>query len=317
MSDNSSDKSRRVLDIYTILLEGKLVNKKDIAQKYGVNERTIQRDLDDVRNFFDIKGSETGSINEVIYDREKNGYYLEHSDYVKLKNSEILAISKILLDSRAFTKKEMSSILHRMIECCVPEENQKIVSDLIRNEEYHYIELQHKTVFIDMMWELGQAIRKCQYVEIEYQKMKGQSTVKRKIKPVAIMFSEFYFYLTGFIDDKDEVVNHFKVLDDMFPTIYRVDRIKNLKVLDEHFSIPYRDRFEEGEFRKRIQFMYGGKIHKVKFQYSGDSIEAVLDRLPTAKILNENDGIYTVSAEVFGKGIEMWLRSQGDNVSVL
>ena len=172
MSDNSSDKSRRVLDIYTILLEGKLVNKKDIAQKYGVNERTIQRDLDDVRNFFDINGSETGSINEVIYDREKNGYYLEHSDYVKLKNSEILAISKILLDSRAFTKKEMSSILHRMIECCVPEENQKIVSDLIRNEEYHYIELQHKTVFIDMMWELGQAIRKYQYVEIEYQKMK-------------------------------------------------------------------------------------------------------------------------------------------------
>lgn len=317
MSDNSSDKSRRVLDIYTILLEGKLVNKKDIAQKYGVNERTIQRDLDDVRNFFDIKGSETGSINEVVYDREKNGYYLEHSDYVKLKNSEILAISKILLDSRAFTKKEMSSILQRMIECCVPEENQKIVSDLIRNEEYHYIELQHKTVFIDMMWELGQAIRKCQYVEIEYQKMKGQSTVKRKIKPVAIMFSEFYFYLTGFIDDKDDVVNHFEVLDDMFPTIYRIDRIKNLKVLNEHFSIPYRDRFEEGEFRKRIQFMYGGKIHKVKFQYSGDSIEAVLDRLPTAKILDENDGIYTVSAEVFGKGIEMWLRSQGENVSIL
>lgn len=317
MSDNSSDKSRRVLDIYTILLEGKLVNKKDIAQKYGVNERTIQRDLDDVRNFFDIKGSETGSINEVIYDREKNGYYLEHSDYVKLKNSEILAISKILLDSRAFTKKEMSSILHRMIECCVPEENQKIVSDLIRNEEYHYIELQHKTVFIDMMWELGQAIRKCQYVEIEYQKMKGQSTVKRKIKPVAIMFSEFYFYLTGFIDDKDEVVNHFEVLDDMFPTIYRVDRIKNLKVLDAHFSIPYRDRFEEGEFRKRIQFMYGGKIHKVKFQYSGDSIEAVLDRIPTAKVLNEKDGVYTVSAEVFGKGIDMWLKSQGETVSML
>lgn len=317
MSDNSSDKSRRVLDIYTILLEGKLVNKKDIAQKYGVNERTIQRDLDDVRNFFDIKGSETGSINEVIYDREKNGYYLEHSDYVKLKNSEILAISKILLDSRAFTKKEMSSILHRMIECCVPEENQKIVSDLIRNEEYHYIELQHKTVFIDMMWELGQAIRKYQYVEIEYQKMKGQSTVKRKIKPVAIMFSEFYFYLTGFIDDKDDVVNHFEVLDDVFPTIYRIDRIKNLKVLDEHFSIPYRNRFQEGEFRKRVQFMYGGKIHKVKFQYRGDSIEAVLDRIPTAKILDEKDGVYTVSAEVFGKGIDMWLRSQGDYVSVL
>ena len=107
------------------------------------------------------------------------------------------------------------------------------------------------------------------------------------------------------------------MLDDVFPTIYRIDRIKNLKVLNEHFSIPYRDRFEEGEFRKRIQFMYGGKIQKVKFQYRGDSIEAVLDRIPTAKILDKKDGVYTVSAEVFGKGIDMWLRSQGEYISVL
>ena len=76
--------------------------------------------------------------------------------------------------------------------------------------------------------------------------------------------------------------------------------------------MPYRDRFEEGEFRKRIQFMYGGKLQTVKFVYTGPSIESVLDRLPTAEILEERDGAYTVQAEVFGKGIEMWLRSQGD-----
>ena len=43
-------------------------------------------------------------------------------------------------------------------------------------------------------------------------------------------------------------------------------------------------------------------------------MEAILDRLPTAKILEEEDGVYTLSAEVFGKGIDMWLRSQGDSV---
>ena len=63
--------------------------------------------------------------------------------------------------------------------------------------------------------------------------------------------------------------------------------------------------------------MYGGKLQKVKFRYSGLDIDAVLDRLPTAKILDEEDGVYTVSAEVFGKGIDMWLRSQGDNVQLL
>ena len=63
--------------------------------------------------------------------------------------------------------------------------------------------------------------------------------------------------------------------------------------------------------------MYGGKLRKVKFQYSGFSVEAVLDRLPTAQIISEKDGVYTITAEVFGDGIDMWLRSQGDLVRLV
>ncbi len=42
--------------------------------------------------------------------------------------------------------------------------------------------------------------------------------------------------------------------------------------------------------------------------------EAVLDRLPTARISDEEDGVYT-TAEVFGKRGEIWVRSQGDSIS--
>lgn len=124
------------------------------------------------------------------------------------------------------------------------------------------------------------------------------------------MFSEYYFYLTAFIGD-DEVKKDFDVLNDSFPTIYRIDRIKNMEILDECFHIPYSSRFEEGEFRKRIQVMYGGKLQKVKFKYSGSDVDAVLDRLPTAQIVDvdEDEGAFIISAEVFGKGIEMWLNS--------
>ncbi len=139
----------------------------------------------------------------------------------------------------------------------------------------------------------------------------------RRLKPVAIMFSEYYFYLTAFLDDADESRKDFDVINDAFPTIYRIDRIKKLTTLDEQFSIPYSSRFEEGEFRKRVQFMYGGKLQRVRFRYTGPDIDAILDRLPTAVITDEDDEGYTVSAEVFGKGIDMWLRSQGDYISIL
>ena len=315
--EDSKDKSRRVLEIYTALLEGKIVNKREIAQKYGVNERSIQRDFEEIRAFLDDKNSEMGCFNELIYDRKLNGYRMEYITGPKLSNSEVLAISKILLDSRAFTKNEIHSILQRLVECCIPKDSQRIVSELIRNEEYHYVELQHKTVFIDKLWGIGQAIRKNQYIEIEYKRTKDREIVKRKLKPVAIMFSEFYFYVAAFIDDADESRNHFDVLNDTFPTIYRIDRICKLNILEEHFFIPYKNRFEEGEFRKRIQFMYGGKLQKVRFKCKEISLEAVLDRLPTAQILSEEDGEYVVSAEVFGKGINMWLRSQGENIKLL
>lgn len=309
------DKTGRILGLYEKLMEGQVINKSEEAYRFGVDKRSIQRDIDNIRNYFECNSENDGYINRVLYDRTARGYRLERISQEKLNNSEILAIAKILLDSRAFTKDEMIHMLENLIDCCVPSVNRKLVKELVRNEEYHYIEPRHKTIFIDKMWELGQAIQIAQIIEIEYQKMQGD-VVKRRLRPVAIMFSEYYFYLAAFIDD-EELMQQFDVLNDAYPTIYRIDRIKELKVTQEHFYIPYKDRFEEGEFRKRIQFMYGGKLQKVKFKYTGLSIEAVLDRLPMAKILEAGDGYYIVQAEVFGTGIEMWLRSQGDKVEIL
>lgn len=312
----NTDKIERVLGIYTKLINGSIVNKATEATNYGVNERSIQRDIDDIRNFMEQSIADSGVVNSIIYDRQEKGYRLESIYQSKFSNSEILAICKILLDSRAFTKIEMESMLNKMIECCVPETNQKIVCELVRNEAFHYIEPRHKTIFIERMWDIGQAIQQNLYIEIKYQGMQGSTVKTRKLKPVAIMFSEYYFYMTAFIDDK-RVKDHFSVIDDAFPTIYRIDRIQELSVLKEHYHIPYKDRFEEGEFRKRVQFMYGGKLRRVKFEYTGYSVEAILDRLPTAQILSEENGKYVIAAEVFGDGIDMWLRSQGDLVKIV
>ena len=170
--------------------------------------------------------------------------------------------------------------------------------------------------FLDTLLDIGQAIKRNKLVEISYKRTKDKKVVKRKIQPVGIIFSEYYFYITAFIDDKELRESH-DIQNNPYPTIYRIDRIKDYKVLDECFKIPYKDRFEEGEFRKRIQFMYGGRLERIRFEYSGYDVDAILDRLPTAKIESEKDGKYIIKAEVFGNGIDMWLRSQGENVRVI
>jgi predicted DNA-binding transcriptional regulator YafY len=252
----------------------------------------------------------------VIYDAKERGYRLVNGAVQKLSNSEVLEVCKILLESRSLRKDEMLPILDKLLSCCVPEQNKRAVNKLIANEKFHYIEPHHGQKLLPGLWDLGQAIENHQVLEIQYLRMKEPQLVKRRIEPVGILFDQYYFYLTGFLREVDRE-KQFENADDRFPTIYRLDRIRSFRVLNEHFKVPYQDRFEEGEFRKRVQFMYGGKLETVHFLYTGPSIEAVLDRLPTAEIIRQQDGKYEVKAEVFGKGIEMWLRSQGENLSML
>lgn len=308
MSKEPMDKANRILYIYSKLLQGQILKKSKLAEQTGVNEKTIQRDLNDIRNFLEDDGSEL-----LAYDRYKKGYCLEQKAQTRLSSNEVLAISKILLESRAFTKDEMMDILDKLIDNCVSREDRASINDMLNNERFHYVELRHHKEFLHWMTQLSQAIRESRVIRIKYGKVKGNTIVERKLEPLAILFSEYYFYLVGFIEDINKK-EEFENPDDIFPTIYRLDRIKELEVLDEHFRIPYANRFEEGEFRKRIQFMYGGRLQKVRFKYTGMSVELVLDRLPTARILSEEEGTYLIEAEVFGKGIDMWVRSQGENI---
>lgn len=92
-------------------------------------------------------------------------------------------------------------MLAKLIDSCVPKDNQKLVKELILNEEFHYIEPRYGSVFVDKLWEIGQAIQTKNYIEIQYQGIQGSTVKTRKLKPLAIMFSEYYFYLAAFIDD--------------------------------------------------------------------------------------------------------------------
>lgn len=308
--EHSTSKHNRVLVFCTRLLEGEVLSKAQEAERFGVAPRSIQRDIDDLRSFFAEKTAEDGLPRELVYSAKRGGYYLDTGQRRELTNGEALAVCKVLLESRGFRKDELMPMLDKIIIGCVPKTQVAQVRDLLLNEQHCYIEPRHGVPLVETLWQLGQAVREQRLIWVDYEKMKGRETVRRRLQPVGIMFSEFYFYLTAFIEniDKAEV---FEEKDDLFPTIYRIDRIRSVEVMDEHFAVPYKDRFQEGEFRKRVQFMYGGKLKTITFTYSGPSLDAVLDRLPTAQVLGEKDGVYTIRAEVFGKGIDMWLRSQG------
>ena len=106
MCDMYSDKISRVLYIYSMLMRGQILKKKELVQDIGVSARSIQRDLEDIRDFLDKKRVRDGYGCQLTYNRFEKGYCLEDNEQLRLSNNEVLAISKILLESRALPKRK-------------------------------------------------------------------------------------------------------------------------------------------------------------------------------------------------------------------
>lgn len=301
--DYKGNKGFRLLNIYERLNKGEVVCKEELARNFGVSLKTIQRDIDDLRAYL-TEAHFTEIEATIKYDKAKNGYYLVRLEREWFTNEEVLALAKILLESRAFRKDELSELMKKLL-MQTSDKDRKTVEDIIHGEYMSYIPPRHNKRLLSLVWNLSAIVKSHKIITFSYTRQDGKKSVK-KVKPVAIMFSEFYFYLIAYMAEADKD----------FPIVFRIDRMEDIKETGEIFSVPYKDKFNDGEFRKRVQFMYTGELKTVTFEYSG-VLEAILDRIPTCKILKEEKGVYTIRAEAYGDGIDMWLRSQGDKVKIL
>ncbi|MGI6109672.1 MAG: helix-turn-helix transcriptional regulator [Eubacteriaceae bacterium] len=293
------NKSYRLLSLYECLIRGEKPTKQYLADLYNVDKRSIQRDIADLNEYL----FEEGRNQEIQYNSKLKAYELHRKQEGAFSDHDIYAVSKILLESRAFSDKEMNRLLDTLLMGAI---DQNTVRELLKNERFHYAEPRHGREIIDFIWLISQSIKNHQRAQILYVRQDG---VERSytIEPLGLIFSEYYFYLIA------------RRVGDIHQqaTIFRIDRFKKYKVLDEFFQIPYADRFQEGEFHKRIQFMYTGPLTTITFSFWGASLEAVLDRLPTARVIEQNGERAVVRAEVYGEGVKRWLLSQMQYLEVL
>ncbi len=131
MGRDSEDKAGRILSIYTRLKQGKVIYKQEESIRYGVAERTIQRDIVDMQCFLQEHASMFGEIQEIIYEKTLADYLLQTKKKTKLDEKDLLTVAKILLESRALTKQELYPIIHKLIHLCSNEADMKLLRELI------------------------------------------------------------------------------------------------------------------------------------------------------------------------------------------
>lgn len=302
VNEDKNSKTFRILDMYERFNKGEHRKKQFFAEKYSVDEKTVQRDINELKSYLekDEKNKRT-----IIYNRLEKKYEMINTTGFKFADKDILALSKIILESRAFSKHEMDRILDILR---YQSDDSSNVTKIINNERFNYIPPKHNKNIIDFIWKISVSIQEQKIVQAKYERQDGKIK-EYKLKPLGLVFSEYYFYLVGEIVGRDK--SH--------TIVFRVDRFHKYYITEDTFSMPYKDRFEEGEFHKKIQFMYTGELIKIQFKFWGDSLEAILDRIPTAKILryDENDHMPIIEAEVYGEGVKRWFLSQKEFLEVL
>ncbi len=297
-------KNKRILEIFFRALKGGQISLKKLAEEYKVSAKSISRDISEIQEFLS-EHRELMQNAELTYSYREKAYILNSDEF--LKNKELFALVKVILGSRCFSKEEVLTLIAKLKKFTAIQDKRQF-ENLIRREIYHYHEVKSDCPsVIDNIWKIIQAIEEKRVITITYYKM-NRSEVKHKIKPASIMFSEYYFYLIAY--DADDL--NYK------PVYFRIDRISAITEHRENFYLEREYDFDEGELRERNQFMFPGENIRIRFEFSGLSVQAVLDRLPTAKVVEKNGSISIIEAEVnHGRGIIMYLLSQGSWVKVL
>ena len=163
---DSEGKIFRILKIIKRLQQKEILNGENLANEFNVDVKTIQRDIKTLRDYLFEE-----SDSDIEYSRAKNGYYLKSNDKKSLTNEEILAISKIILESRAFNKGETDNLIDKLINQ-MSGNDRNIIKDLISNERFNYIPLQHGKDLLSVIWNLAQSVKKSEMalLKLHYEK---------------------------------------------------------------------------------------------------------------------------------------------------
>ena len=297
-----STKHDRLLEIFFRSLRGEDLSVQRLAKEYGVSTKSISRDINDLKSFLADHRHLVG-YTELNYSSQDKCYRLHMDEF--LTNRELFAMVEVMIGARAFSKEELLTLTDKLKRFTTVEDRPKL-NDLIRKELYHYSEVKHDCDSVmDTLWKLVNCISDKREVTIEYYRI-DRAWRTHRIRPASVMFTDNFFYLIAFNTEGDPDK----------PLYFRVDRIKYITEHRKKFSLADAPEFDEGLLRERSLFMWPGKLRTIRFEFTGSAIQAVLDKLPTAKIIERKGKTYTVEAEVYGDGIKMWLLSQGRRIRV-
>ncbi len=292
--------SERILTTFIRLYFGEYLTKQQLMDDYGASAKSIQRDLSFLKDFF---STQDYIIGELEYNHSTRQNHLNRKS--RFNKQEILVISKILLENRAFNKDENNSLLEGLL-ALLSKNDQKEIERIIASEKLNYAPLTDHQERIEKVWIFSEFIRKEQMVEFNYLAPYRKVEKKHDALVVALYYDDHYFYLKAYDIESQEYRD------------FRLDRVISWRASKaEKPKIEYRDKYKDGEHRNFKVDAFSGKPITFKIRYTNDP-NIILDKFPKAKVIKTEEKSCEILIESQNTlGLKRYIISQLDGLTVL
>jgi len=295
---NSVQSNQRIAELMVQLMAGKTLRAEKIAAKYAVSARTSQRDFAYIRRA--LSEYTAGDLIE------------EHGTYRLSRRSEetdagmVLAMSNILLGSRALTQTELSGTLDYLSSGLSPA-MQTAMHQQLTLSRGSYVPLSRSKPLLHVLREVASCITQNQRMVFTYRSSRPGETHARvhHAQPVALFFETYYFYVAML---SEEHAGYW---------LYRLDRIQAIQEKLPGEKLDYDERYSLQEHRNYAYLLDSGSLTRIRFRYY-NYVQTALDHFPGSRVIREYpDGSYVIEAYVKIDGAVLWLLSQGAGLRVL
>ena len=306
MSDKRNNKVQRyrLLQIDEEIRSGKFPNATSLSKKIEVSSRTIQRDIEYMRDMYNAP---------IEFDAYKNGYYYtEENFYIKsvpLSEGELFSVALFdqLLEQYRNTplENDLRSVFKK-IEMSLP--NKITLDSSFLQNQTTFIPDQMGTINPENFSKIFSALKNRHVLDFEYRPLQKTTWMTRRINPLHAVCQKGNWYVMGFCHDKKDI------------RVFNFSRMQNVTESKEKFDIP-EDFNPDKYFDKEIGiWLSATKKYTVELLISAEIGTFALERSwnKNQKIEQREDGSVWVSFETTQlPEVKRWVLGQGKTVKVL
>jgi len=215
-------RTNRLLLIDKAIRSGKYPNANDLAKLAEVNSRTIQRDIEYMRDMFRAP---------LEYDPARRGYYYTEANFfikgVPLTEGELFSIALFdqLLEQYRNTplEKALRDIFSKIIQC-LPD---KVSVDTgFLNSQVTFIPDIAGNINLKVFETIFKALQKKQTINFEYRSLEKNNYTQRKADPYHAICQRGNWYFIGYCHDRKE------------PRMFAFSRVRKAVLVKSNFNIP-------------------------------------------------------------------------------